>query len=439
MKRSRNVWRKRRMTYLRQLGALACIWAATQICSAYSFLTHQQIIDLAWQDSIRPALLARFPGATESQLRLAHAFAYGGSTIQDMGYYPFGHEFFSDLTHYVRTGDFIEALLRDSTNVNEYGFAIGALSHYLGDNIGHQDAVNIATGIQFPELAKKYGQEVTYDEAPHPHVRTEFAFDVNELSHHRFAPAAYTRAIGMFVPRRLLERAFRETYGLSLREVLGPERSAVQSYRSSLRSLLPHVAYAEVLLHRKQFPADFQDDDFAQYQARIDQAAQAEGWAGTKRDKPGFRTHLMAILIFIVPKVGALSNLAIRGPNDAAEQAYVKSVNRCLAQYDALLKQLAERPHDLLALENRDLDTGFKIKPGAYRLADQTYAKLLDRIASKPDQVASESLRQNLLEYFGKPDAPNNVKRDERAWKRVQEDLVALHRMPQRNSSETGR
>jgi hypothetical protein len=425
--------------WARALTAIALVWVAAQGFS-YSFLTHQQLVDLAWTDSIRPVLLARYPHTTEEQLRRAHSFAYGGATIQDIGYYPFGHEFFSDLTHYVRTGDFVAALLRDSSNVYEYAFAIGALSHYLGDNIGHQDATNIATGIQFPELAKKYGPSVSYDQAPHPHIRTEFAFEVNQLSHHRFAPAAYTRAIGLNVPRRLLERAFLETYGLRLHDVLGRERSAIQSYRSSVRSLLPRVAYAEVVIHRDDFPADTTNEDFEKYQKQIDEAAHTEGWSSQQRGKPGIRTHLLALFIRILPKIGALSDLAIRGPNEPAEQDYVKSVNLCLGRYDALLKSLTEHAAQSLPLENRDLDTGFRIRPGSYPLADTTYAKLLDKLTSaQGTHVVSEALRQNLLDYYSDPEAPNTVKRNQRAWKRVQADLAALQRIQLNAAIEPGR
>lgn len=122
---------------------------------AYSVLTHEALIDIAWNRSIRPLLLQRFPGSTEAQLRRAHAYAYGGCAIQDMGYYPFGHAFFSDLTHYVRTGDFIDALFRNAHTVNEYAFALGALSHYIADNIGHQNAINLSTPVEFPGLEKK--------------------------------------------------------------------------------------------------------------------------------------------------------------------------------------------------------------------------------------------------------------------------------------------
>ena len=69
---------------------------------AYSVLTHEEIIDLVWTDEIRPLLLQRFPGLTEEQITEAHAYAYGGAVIQDLGYYPFGSTEFSDLVHYDR-------------------------------------------------------------------------------------------------------------------------------------------------------------------------------------------------------------------------------------------------------------------------------------------------------------------------------------------------
>jgi hypothetical protein len=179
---------------------------------AYSVFTHEELIDLAWSSSIRPLLLARFPAATDEQLREAHAYAYGGCAIQDMGYYPFAKEFFSDLTHYVRSGDFISNLLRDAGNLDEYAFAIGALSHYLGDSIGHSEAVNLSTPIAFPKLEREFGPSVAYDQDPHAHIRTEFAFDIGQLSKRTFAPPSYMRHIGFRISRRLLDRAFRETY-----------------------------------------------------------------------------------------------------------------------------------------------------------------------------------------------------------------------------------
>ena len=150
-----------------------------------------------------------------------------GPRSRILGYYPFGHEFFSNLTHYVRSGEFVNNLIRDSRNVNEYAFALGALSHYVGDNDGHRFATNPSTPIEFPSLGKKYGPIVTYDEAPHAHVRTEFAYDVEQLSRHEFAPVGYMHALGFKVPRKLVERAFFETYGLPLHSVLGHPRAGI--------------------------------------------------------------------------------------------------------------------------------------------------------------------------------------------------------------------
>src|SRR5579864_1315260 len=97
---------------------------------AYSVLTHEEIVDLLWKDEIRPLLLKRFPALTEDEIKKAHAYAYGGAVIQDLGYYPFGSKEFSDLTHYVRSGDFVQELVRQSQDANEFAFALGALSHY---------------------------------------------------------------------------------------------------------------------------------------------------------------------------------------------------------------------------------------------------------------------------------------------------------------------
>ncbi|HTK94099.1 MAG TPA: zinc dependent phospholipase C family protein, partial [Terriglobales bacterium] len=93
---------------------------------AYSVLSHEELIDMAWDGSIAPLLRTKFPKATPEEIKAAEAYAYGGCVIQDLGYYPFGSKFFSDLVHYVRSGDFVMALLHDAQNLNEYAFALGA-------------------------------------------------------------------------------------------------------------------------------------------------------------------------------------------------------------------------------------------------------------------------------------------------------------------------
>ncbi|MBB6143482.1 hypothetical protein HNQ77_001426 [Silvibacterium bohemicum] len=418
----------------RRLGAVLLLLLACCAPSGfgYSVLTHQQIIDLAWRESIRPVLLNRYPNTTDEELRRAEAFAFGGCAIQDAGYYPFGKVFMSDLTHYVRTGDFVAAFIRDSRNVDELAFALGALSHYVGDSYGHQDAVNPSTAVEFPNLAAKYGPVVTYDESPHSHVRTEFAFDINQLSKRRFAPSAYLQHIGLRVPMRLLEQAFYEIYGLRLQTMGVDRRAAVDSYRWSVRNFLPSFAHAEVLLHKKSFPDDLPSPDFDQFQKRLADADFSNGWE-KYRKKAGVKTHLLAFVIVIVPKIGPASDLAIRGPSQATEQSYVVSVNRTLNRYEELLKDLVQAPAAdplvTMNLENRDLDTGYRVKPGSYPLTDQTYAKLLDRVV-KVGEPIPDRLKQDIEGYYADPAAPITTRKNKKAWRRVQAELLQLQAIP---------
>src|ERR1700721_4255068 len=288
LKRSRWFWRRPTLI-------LVVVTLFVSHSSAYSVLTHEELIDLAWNDSIRPFLLARFPGATEEQLREAHAYAYGGSAIQDMGYYPFGKQFFSNLTHYVRSGDFIAWLFRNSRTIDEYAFAIGALSHYMGDSLGHSEVINPATAVEFPKLERKFGQAVTYDQSPHGHIRTEFAFDVEELGNADFAPPAYLRFIGFNVPRKFLEQAFINTYGFDIHEVLGRARPALRSYRTSVRSIIPAFAEAEVVLHRHQFPPHPDDEAYRKFAERVAHTNYERRWKNTYRG-PGLGGHLLGVL-----------------------------------------------------------------------------------------------------------------------------------------------
>ncbi len=399
-----------------------------QSSEAYSFLTHEDMIDVAWKGSIRPLLLARFPTATDSQLREALAYVYGGATIQDMGYYPFGHQLFSNLTHYVRSGEFVNNLFRDAQTVDEYAFAIGALSHYVGDNTGHRYATNLSTPIEFPRLGKKYGPVVTYDQAPRPHVRTEFAYDVEQLSQHNFAPAGYLHTVGFDVPRSLLDRAFLDTYGLPLRRVLGRPSPAIESYRSSVKGILPAVARAEVLIHRNDFPRELDTPAYHQFSTHQQQAGLDNQWKRFRR-KSGFKLHFLAFVIRILPKVGPISCLAIRGPNAETNRWYIESLNRSTDRYEGFLQQLTKNPRKPLDLPDRDLDTGNRIQPGAYRLTDRTYAQLLQMLTAQSSLVISAELRQNILDYYSDPNAPITTKKNAKNWKRVQTELTTLRSM----------
>ncbi|MGH9530026.1 MAG: zinc dependent phospholipase C family protein, partial [Terriglobales bacterium] len=370
------------------LVAMSCVDNA----AAYSVLTHEELIDQAWNSSIRPLLLARFPGATEEQLREAHAYAYGGSAIQDMGYYPFGKQFFSDLTHYVRSGDFVDWLFRNARTIDEYAFAIGALSHYLGDSIGHSESINPATAVEFPNLKRKFGPSVTYDESPHGHIRTEFAFDIDELTDTAFAPPAYLKFIGLKVPRKFLERAFINNYGFDIHELFGRARPALRSYRTSVRSFIPAFAEAEVVLHRHQFPPDPDDEAHRVFAERVSQTNYERHWARAFKG-PVIRAHLLAVLVFIVPKIGAASDLAIKIPTPDTEEWYIRSVNNSVDAFRGMLSKMAADSGTPIALPNLDLDTGRHVKVGDYPLTDQTYARLLARITSKPERAIPKDLK----------------------------------------------
>lgn len=404
---------------------LMLVLASTE-SKAYSVLTHQQIIDLVWDQSIRPLLLRRYGKLTEDQLREAHAYAYGGCAIQDLGYFPFGNIFFSNLTHYVRAADFVSSLLRNARNANELAFAIGALSHYVGDNIGHADATNLSVAIEFPDLAKKYGPSVNYAEGKHQHVRIEFAFDVNQLSKRRLPPAAYLNHVGLEIPATLVQKAFWETYGIEAHKLIGDKKVVVRGYRKAVRSFIPQIAAAEAVLHKNRFPDDPTTDAFNQLQNDIALASSDNGWE-PYRKSPGFKIHVLAGVILILPKVGPLSMLSIRGPQPQTEALYVESVNRSVSLLRQLLANYRTIP---TKAPNRDLDTGAPVKPGGYPLTDDTYAQLLHTLTRTPMRPIPFSLKRNILAYYSDPDAPITTKRNRKKWAAVQTQLKIIAAMP---------
>jgi Zinc dependent phospholipase C len=415
----------KRPTTLLKTITLAALFLTAVPAVPYSVQTHQEIIDLAWKQSIRPLLLRKFPTLTDAQLQEAHAYAYGGSAIQDFGYYPFGNAFFSDLTHYVRAGDFVLSLIHNASSPDEVAFAIGSLSHYIGDSIGHKYAVNESVPIEFPKLEQRYGRSVNYAENPHAHVQTEFAFDINQLSKKRFAPSDYTKFVGLEVPMTLLRKAFFETYGLRLPDIIGSKDTSIRIYRYAVRRFLPNIARAETLLHKKNFPADTPSPDLDALATDLRQASADNNWEAYRKN-PGIRSHLYAGFIFILPKVGTLKLLAIKGPTEHTEDLYIKSLNRSikamrlvLANYDTIDRYMA----------NRDLDTGEVIRPGGYRLTDITYAKLLAMITKNPDNVVPFQLKHDLIAYYADPQSPIETKKDPDKWSAVQANLKTLDTM----------
>jgi hypothetical protein len=389
--------------------------------SGYSVLTHEQVVDLMWKDQIQPLLLKRFPGATEEELLKAHAYAYGGSLIQDMGYYPFGSQFFSDLVHYVRSGDFVEALLRDSSDVNEYAFALGALSHYAADNSGHP-TINEVVALEFPKLQRKYGNAVTYGDDPKAHIRTEFGFDMVQVAKNRYTSDRYHDMIGFEVSKALLQRAFQETYGLKLEDVFGSVDLAIGSYRRSVSRLIPEMTRVALLSRDDVIVKDTANVDKKKFLYYLSRSNYEHEW-GTVYRKPGVGSRILAFFLKLIPKVGPFRAVNFKIPTQQTEDMYIKSVDATVVNYSALLQQANS---GTVELRNLDFDTGRETRPGEYALTDKTYAELVDKLASKTGDPLDPALRDNLLHFYSDPTARVATQKNAKAWKQLQDGLEKL-------------
>jgi Zinc dependent phospholipase C len=384
-------------------------------------LTHEEMVDLLWKDQLRPMLLQRFPQASDEDLKQAHAYAYGGSVVQDMGYYPFGSAYFSDLVHYVRSGDFVSALIRDSSDLNEYAFALGALSHYASDNCGHP-TINQVVALSFPKLQRKYGPEVTYADNPKAHIRTEFGFDMVQVAKNRYTSDNYHDFIGFNVSKPLLERAFAETYGLQLQDVMPNEDLAIGTFRRAISRLIPDMTRVALLSRRKEIVHDTPNFNEKEFLYHLSRASYQKNWGNGYR-KPGFGSRVLAFFLKIVPKVGPFKAVDFKIPDTHNEDMYIKSINKTVDDYGALLR---EQKVGQLALENTDFDTGRETRAGEYSLADKTYAHLLDDLAKRNFAQVSPELRQNILSFYADPNAPVTTKKNAKAWKVAQEELDRL-------------
>ena len=381
---------------------------------AYSVLTHEEIVDLLWTDEIRPLLLKRYPGLSEDQIREAHAYAYGGAVIQDLGYYPFGNKEFSNLVHYVRSGDFVRELLLQSQDVNEYAFALGALSHYASDIAGHP-AVNQAVAIEYPKLRAKFGKSVRYAQDKTAHLKTEFGFDTVQVAKNRYASQQYHDFIGFQVSKPLLERVFPVVYGLELKDVLAHEDLAVGSYRFAVSRLIPQMTQVALQTHKKELMHETPDFAKRKFLYRLSRSGYEKEW-GKDYVKPGFGTRVLSTLLRYMPKIGPFKGLAFNNPTSKTEDMYFKSINTTVDQYRAFLKEVRT---DSLLLPNRDLDSGEATKAAEYSLADDTYAKLLAQLSERKFDRTSPELRDNILQFYSDLSLPIETKKDQIRWQGV--------------------
>ncbi len=388
---------------------------------AYSVLTHEQIVDMAWHDYIVPLLRQRFPNTTPEQLKQAHAYAYGGCLIQDMGYYPFGNHHFSDLVHYVRSGDFVLALLREARDVNEYAFALGALAHYAADVSGHP-AVNRSVAIVFPRLRARYGDRVTYEDDPKAHIRTEFGFDVVQVGKNRYTSNAYHDFIGFEVAQACLERAFRDTYGIELKDVIAHEDLTIGSFRWAISRVIPTMTKVALKNYRAELVKEYPTFSKKKFLYHLSRAGYEREWGRTYQ-RPGFGTRLLAFLVRLLPKVGPFKAAKIITPTPQTENLYLKSVDDSLENYHDLLRRLALPGFHL---DDRDFDTGLPTRPGEYKLTDETYAHLVHQLAQRHFDLVTPALRDNILRFYANRKAPDAVRQSAKKWAALQGELQQL-------------
>jgi len=374
---------------------LVCVPSSS---SAYSVLAHEALIDNAWSKQIVPLLTRRFPGSSIQELEEARAYAYGGSLIQDLGYYPFGSHFFSNLVHYVRSGDFVVALLRDAQTVDEYAFALGALAHYVSDNAAHP-TVNHAVPVIYPKLRAKYGDDVLFGDSPARHVMVEFSFDVLQVARAQFKSDAYQDLIGFEVARPLLERAFQETYGLTLKDLFGDVGLAIGTYRRAASQIIPDVTRVAWREKRDEILAatpDVAEQDFVYTMTR----QQYEDTFGTAYRKPGFFVRMIVAVFKIIPKFGPFKPLAFEPLSAEMERAFLESFDASCERYGRLLGTLRD---GRLSLRDTDLDTGQVPRHGINTLADKTYDELVEKLQRKDAGTISPALRRALSEHYDSP------------------------------------
>src|SRR6476646_3712298 len=315
------------------LAALLLVFGLSQAGYGYSILTHEEIVDLLWADQIKPLLMEKYPNATEDDLRKAHAFAYGGCLIQDMGYYPFGNKLFSDMVHYVRSGDFVDALLAESTDINEYAFSLGAMAHDVADIVGHP-VVNAAVAREFPKLGAKYGPVVTYAEDTKAHIRTEFGFDVVQVAKQRYTSDSYHDFIGFQVAKPVLERAFLKTYGIKLSDVFGNLDLSIGSFRWSVSRAIPEMTRVALLTKKDEMVKENPSFTKKKFLYNLKRSEYEKEW-GKQYQKPGFGARFLVVIFKIIPKIGPFKAIAFKMTKATTETLYLKSVNKTLDQYRA--------------------------------------------------------------------------------------------------------
>lgn len=387
----------------------------------YSVLTHEAIVDSTWDSAIQPLLLKRFPTATADDLASAHAYAYGGCIIQDLGYYPFGSKFYSDLTHYVRSGDFISNMIRESQDLDEYAFALGALAHFAADNNGHRMATNVSVPLLYPKLRLKFGNSITYADDPFSHSKTEFGFDVFQAAKSRYASDAYKRFIGFQVAKPMLQRAFLDTYGMKIEHVFLNIDLAIGSYRRAVGTVLPALTKVAWQIKRQEIRKDAPGITRKKFLYNLSRSSYEKNWGATYQ-RPGIRSRMLAGFFRIVPRVGPFKALAFKKSTPETEKLYMAGFNASIDRYRELLTDVGG---GRLSLPNDNIDVGEVTRAGKYSLRDAAYAKLLHKLEGHYADMPQD-LRSDILAFYQDLSLPFATKANETDWARLREELSHL-------------
>lgn len=394
--------------------------ATPQRASAYGLSTHLLLVDLVWASDIRPLLVKSFPCQTEAVYDRARVYAYGGALVQDAGYYLGGQADLSDLTHYARSGDFVSNLFRNATDVDELAFALGALTHYVGDTIGHPDATNQSVPIAFPNLGLKYHSSVvTYEKDPKAHLQVEFGFDVNAAKLGRLRPPALMKDEHPDLSLQQLAFAYYQTYGLTDDLTYARAGLSARSYYGSTEGLLPFGTYTKANVAAFK-PVHGTDE--AGLQKLIDDVASREDWK-SHRKHAGLPRILGAPLVLFVSKT------YIRYPTTETQSKYDRSVVASVDRIREVIASVHATPGDFVPLwpadkagdrgqplPNFNLDTGEVEEPGVYEKSGDIHRKWLSRVsdpASKENRryappqkepwSVPASAQRNLSTFFADP------------------------------------
>jgi len=363
-------------------------------CKAYSVLTHEAIIDANWDHVLLPLLKTKFPAASAGELKTAHAYAYGGAVVPDMGYYPFGSKLFTKLIHYVRSGDFVETVLSEAENLNEYAFALGILCHYSADNYGHKLGVNVCVPIIYPKMKKKFGDVVTYDKNHISHLRTEFAFDVLQTARGNYSSEAYHDFIGFEVAKPLLQRAFFKTYGLDVNDLFGDFSRTVGTFRWIVKSFFPTITKTAWSTRSSEIRRTLPNATGRSFIYRMHLKNYRHEFGN---EKPRFFVQVLSAFIELLPKIGPLRVLKFKVPEADAEKFFIKSFDTAVAHYS---NNIAQLQNGNIKLSNINFDTGEKTAPAEYELADKSYEGWLLKLQSKNFETTSPAIKQNILNFY---------------------------------------